>query len=464
MSELFPGSFLCSEHGLASHVNEEERMKTSPLTKRGWLMLGLVAAVCLPNTSFGQSNPLRHERTETPSVTAQRTTPNAPIEQVSATEPIGSNPNKSSSMEVTLPIRNYVPGHLAIANKPAVSSRVESASYDEYTVKSNRSVVTERKILQDAPVPETIDVGGTVVEQFDSGFSSGCTDCAGSGGCGPGGCCGTCFTCCLLPIPIPVICMDNFELSMGVHGFTGPANRGETGSFGFNEGINWATSLPCAPCGELGVQLGAEFDHSNFSGAEFTNDDRNQIFVTGGVFRRVDWGMQGGVVVDYMSDNWYFNADLVQVRGELSWMFPQGHEIGAWFTVGTNDDTSTFPTIGAVATTETFQPTDLFAFFYRTQFDGCGAQGRLFGGFTGDSDGLIGGDIRLPINSRWALDAGFTFLVPEEATGARGHESESWNVGINLVWYPGSRTATGRDYYRPLFNVANNGSFLVDRN
>jgi len=422
-----------------------------------------MAAICLPSTSFGQSNPLRDKQRE-PNRIAPRVIPNAPIEQVSAIEIIDNTPNKSSNMEVTLPIRNYVPGH------------IKSTGYHEYKAKANRSVVTERQILQDAPIPETIDVGGTVVEQMDAGYTSGCTDCdgdcgdgdCGAGGCSTGscgtGCCGVCVSCCLLPIPIPVICMDNFEISMGVHGFTGPTNLGQTGSFGFNEGINWATSLPCTPCGELGVQLGAEFTHSNFSGAEFTNDDRNQVFVTGGVFRRVDWGFQGGVVVDYLSDDWYFNADLVQVRGELSWMFPQGHELGAWFTVGTSDDTSTFTNIGAAATTETFASTDIFAFFYRTQFDGCGAQGRLFGGFTGDSDGLIGGDIRLPISSRWALDAGFTYLIPEEATGARGHEQESWNVGINLVWYPGARTATDRDYYRPLFNVANNGSFLVDRN
>jgi hypothetical protein len=71
----------------------------------------------------------------------------------------------------------------------------------------------------------------------------------------------------------------------------------------------------------------------------------------------------------------------------------------------------------------------------------------------------------------WALETGFTYLpAPDDAQLAipgggaidLGAFQESWNVGINLVWYPHRHTfGECRSYYRPLFNVADNGSFLT---
>jgi hypothetical protein len=291
-------------------------------------------------------------------------------------------------------------------------------------------------------------------ELMFEGFEGG--DCCGGGGCAQ---------CCL--IPCPVLSLDNFEFFTGVHGFTGPKNRGQSGSFGFHGGFNWGAPIPCS-AGSLGAQIGVNAAFSNFSGGSFTEQDRNQIFVTGGLFRRVDWGLQGGLVVDYQTDRWYTDTDLAQVRGEVSWMFPCTHELGFWFTADTNDDTQISTFSGTTSSvSETWRATNLYAFFYRHRFGGDdGATGRFYAGFSGESDGLIGGDLRLPLNCDWALETGFTYLVPEQAaTGSSGggHEFESWNVGVSLVWYPGCRKAFGNDYYRPLFNVANNGSFMVTR-
>ena len=51
-------------------------------------------------------------------------------------------------------------------------------------------------------------------------------------------CCGGvgCYDCCA--VPCPVLSFRDTELFAGVHGFTGPRNRGESGSFGFHEGFN----------------------------------------------------------------------------------------------------------------------------------------------------------------------------------------------------------------------------------
>jgi hypothetical protein len=204
---------------------------------------------------------------------------------------------------------------------------------------------------------------------------------------------------------------------------------------------------------------------SNYSGASFTEDSRNQSFITAGLFRRVDWGLQGGLVVDILSDKWYYDdLSLTQLRGELSWVFPQCHELGSFFTSGlkTNDVASTLWVNGQQQTViEEYEPTDLIAFFYRRRFEAVGGgNGRVFGGFTGDGGGLLGADFNLPLTENWALKTGFTYLIPKDGNNRVAYLDEAWNVGISLVWYPGSRKAVGNDYFRPLFDVADNGVFI----
>jgi hypothetical protein len=294
-------------------------------------------------------------------------------------------------------------------------------------------------------------------------------------GCEDGSCgdCGNCFDCCFIPFPCPRINWDNFEFFAGAQGVTGPTTAGEGGSFGFHEGVNWGRELrlPCrTDCHEgwLSGQLGFRATQMNFAGSDITSEDRRQAFVTGGLFRRADWGLQGGAVVDFLHDEWYYDRiELAQLRGEVSWVFPTKDELGFWMTHG-------MTTSSTVATTQEtpgvivrqmqgWEPVDLYAFFYRRQFEDCNASGRVFAGFTGESDGLIGTDFNVPLSDSWALRGGFTYLVPNEGKSTGGNIEESWNVGISLVWYPGCRTARTPDYHRPLFDVADNGSFMVHR-
>ena len=262
------------------------------------------------------------------------------------------------------------------------------------------------------------------------------------------------------------ICWDAWEGFAGVQGFAGPLNRGSTGSFGFHQGMNWGTPLPLLFGDAVAGQLGVRAVQSNFRGAEFTSDERRQVFVTGGLFRRVDWGLQGGVVLDYLHESWYLDADFVQIRGELSWVFPGHHELGFWFTSSNQTETvvSSFATGASdLPRTETYAATDLHAFFYRFRADDCGGlTGRIFAGFTGQSDGLLGADWTLPLRDTWALRSNFTYLIPQEGRGAGGHMEDSWNVGLSLVWRPGGGFAR-HQYFRPLLEVASNGTFFVDR-
>jgi hypothetical protein len=73
----------------------------------------------------------------------------------------------------------------------------------------------------------------------------------------------------------------------------------------------------------------------------------------------------------------------------------------------------------------------------------------------------------MPVGDAWALQTNLAYLIPKEGEGSgpnAGHAQESWNIGINLVWYPGRYLGHCEDsYYRPLFRVADNGVFMMDR-
>ncbi|MCA9120130.1 MAG: hypothetical protein H6822_23750 [Planctomycetaceae bacterium] len=419
-------------------------MNISPQLFRGLLAVSL-ATVWLVTPAFSQSgavNPLRQARGSAPAT-------QAPTSSVETARTSSQTVQRASHTAQASPMRPT--GFDGAASRFASNQRSVIAPSQS---PARQQPLTETRILGSELLEgDVIYEGDMIFEEGGKGPIVG-TSCCGGGGC---------LQCCA--IPCPQICFDNFEVFAGVQGFTGPVNRGQTGSFGFHEGFNWGAPVPCF--GALGAQLGLQTTQSNLSGAEFTDETRHQLFATGGLFRRVDWGLQGGVVFDYLSDDWYANTSLAQMRGEMSWVFPCLHELGFWFASSTRNDTqvSTFSN-GAAAITETFESTNLYAFFYRHHFEALeGAQARVYAGWTGDSDGLIGADLRLPLSCDWALEGGFTYLIPEQATGVvgRGHAEESWNIGMSLVWYPGARSAYGNDYYRPLFNVANNGSFMVGR-
>lgn len=334
--------------------------------------------------------------------------------------------------------QGFVPGH----------ARGESrATYTAPVVGHMHSAGYEDQVLSEAPME------GEVAH----GHEHGCDQCGGSG-------CEACAdSCCMGFFPLFKSTMQRFEFFSGVMSFSGPANRGETGSFGYTSGFNLGSEFLFG-CQGLGYQAGMRGNMSNFNGASFTPDDRTQVFATAGLFRRVDWGLQGGLVFDYLHDEWNYSVDLTQLRGELSWVVPEGHEFGFWFTVGASEHQGTTTiernTQIPVDVTEDWDVTNLNALFYRRTFGG-GAQARMFAGWTGQSDGLLGGDVLLPLSQDWMLQSGFTYLIPEQGPRDLGYVEESWNLSVQLVWYPCGRCAG--DYYRPLFNVADNGSFMVDR-
>jgi len=369
-----------------------------------------------------QSNPLRRPSDASAGSKRQK----APLELLPAARHTGSELSRLYDEAVTPTAFTHPSSRGRVVRHPHVES--------DYPISFSGEEVLSEEVLGEGEIVE-----GALLEHGE--------DCIG------------CSNGCL--IPCPGNWLDRVEIVAGVQGFTGPANRGGAGSFGFYEGANWGAPVGCLPW-ELGSQFGARWTQSHFGGSEFSDATRDQVFLTGGMFRRADWGLQGGVVIDYLKDQWYFDNELVQLRGEVSWINPCAHEFGVRFTTNVQDSVST-STVDRVDLVEEWETTDLYTFFYRRSFEDCGATGSLFVGFSGNSDAVIGANADVPLSDRWALRTGFTYLIPEETSPGLGYLEESWNISTGLVFYPGCRTARSKDYNHPLFNVADNGSMLIDR-
>ena len=253
---------------------------------------------------------------------------------------------------------------------------------------------------------------------------------------------------------------DYSEYSFGVHGFKGPVDMGSNGNFGLHAGVN--TSGALLPWYGFGYQVGANFLNSDLSGHNTGNvssrEDRFSAYTTAGVFRRqLNSGFQGGVVWDWRHDEFYGDYDVHQVRGEISFKRPCADEFGFWFTVNTRDDL--LRRVGA-SSDSIISTSELYAFFYRKTWEG-GGEGRLYAGFSGESDGILGGNIRLPVDDHWAIDAQATYLIPNEHNGLAAATAESWGLGISMVWTPKYGRSDGAAYpFRALLPVASPATMM----
>lgn len=241
---------------------------------------------------------------------------------------------------------------------------------------------------------------------------------------------------------------EDLTAFVGVENFKNIAAGGVNSSFGFNEGVNWG--VPVFPDFGITAQVGYEATQSDF---ENPDSSRQQSFLTAGFFHRpwCDQCWDAGVVFDWLHDGFFGNSfDICQVRGQVGWQWNRRNEIGFWFGTG-------------VIESDAFRSLDQYNFFYRRQV--CrGGDIRFWGGFTGSTGGFSGGqvgsDFEIPISRCWAIDAGFNYLIPSDRGANGGLVQESWNLGFNLVWYVGG-TAECTTPYRPLFNVADNGSLMT---
>jgi hypothetical protein len=249
----------------------------------------------------------------------------------------------------------------------------------------------------------------------------------------------------------------------GVQGFKDPTDLGENGDFGFHEGANWG--LPLWGCSGVGFQIGGEIDHSDLApNATVFGDHRNQFFITSGVFYRPtrECGWQGGVVFDYLDDQFYNSVTVSQIRGNLSYVVDMS-EFGFEFAAGTHDDTIKAPvtTIAALPST-VYSPVDLYTLYYGRRLAN-GGQVKAFAGLADGLGAIVGADLDIAISNSFSLEGDFAYVIPDKVAAGEV-PGESANIAFSLVWHPGCHARDTFDSaYRPLFNVADNSSFILNR-
>lgn len=261
------------------------------------------------------------------------------------------------------------------------------------------------------------------------------------------------------------------DLWIGTTSFTGAGNFLGTatdaagqiaGNFGFQEGFNFGTRLPGVLGGELGSQLGMRFTQTQLDGTTAGDDSRTQTFVTGGLFRRVDYGLQAGLVVDYLHDDWVYQVDLLQLRGEASFLFSRCHDFGFRFTDSQQtDDTQAMLRGASTPHALRLAALNTYRFFYRARFGTAATNtAELQAGFSEDSAAILGANLRAPLQNQLGIELNATYLLPADSQ-APAYTQEGWNLSLALVWSPGRCFGSDRDYFRPLLDVAHNGNLFT---
>ncbi len=302
--------------------------------------------------------------------------------------------------------------------------------------------------------------------------------------------CGMCARCWGLYDPYPPGCgagllgavagkfMRDISLFAGPHAFRGPMDFGANGNFGFHWGVNLggATGM-----GNIGYQVGFAIATSNLKAHEigqftittpggtavvgYDRSNRNQYFFTAGLFKRaLCGGIQWGVAVDLLHDEYYDQMNLKQVRSETSYVFRGGrHEIGYFGSYQTSSDVVQIAEVLQNRATALVAPTDIYAAFYRQYFAN-GSEARLWGGVTGRGQAVVGGDVRLPLGGPVAIETSYNYIIPNSTrdVASQTRFQETWGININLVWYPGrSAACVHANQFRPLLGVADNSSLMV---
>ncbi len=366
--------------------------------------------------------------------------------QVSGGAPVVGGPSGAVT-------NRYVPQHL----------RSVAPTQDNIVIDGGSPIVSQEFMGQ-----EIIDDGASGCGDPNCGgcglgqsFFRGDICCNRNGGCGPHawencwiGCLGGLF--------------NNAEFFAGAQGFrsrnfSAGTQSVDDSSFGFYGGVNMGLSLCRLACGLFSGQVGIRSSQSEFEGDFFSTDNRDQLFVTAGIFRRVDYGLQLGVVGDFMHEEWFAETELSQIRGDIGWVYPGGNTLGFRFASGTDDDT-TNGIINGVAFDNLFaEVIDNYRFYYR-MMAASGGHCDAYVGWSDADHAVFGLDFDLPVHRCWGMQSGFTYFLPEDtAPTVPTSTQDAWNVYVGVAYRPQGNQWYG-NYDRPLFNVADNGTFVFGRN
>ena len=314
---------------------------------------------------------------------------------------------------------------------------------------------------------ETVVGGG----YFDHGVVDDCC-----GGCGFDDCCdrGGCSACDIEDCWLNGLAgiFSTGEYFIGGTGFRSKQfqvpndpNIYDDASFGFYGGFNFGMPLCKLTCGVVSGQVGVRAVSTEFDGNSFFDDNRDQTFFTAGFFRRVDYGLQFGVVADVLREEWFTETETVQIRGDLAWVYPSGSAFGFRFTSAAQDDVTDGIINGNRVIGLGTDIIDTYRFYYRHTV-ACGGYSDISLGWSNDDHFVFAMAYDMPLSETWAVQSSLTYLAGEDvppAVAFAGNGNEVWNLNVGFAWRPRGRSWY-RSYDRPLFDVADNGTMIITRN
>lgn len=254
-----------------------------------------------------------------------------------------------------------------------------------------------------------------------------------------------------------------------INGGTGALTSSYGAVTGFNTGFALGDS-------NLRGQVGASYGVYDFRGrlriVPEDTDQEQQGFFTAGVYKRGDNSdpISYGAVIDaFAADEWGVNAndlDLGQVRGIMGYALNDRFEIGSFGAVNAWDDDAAVTVAGAPGVRRTVRAANQVNSYIR----GNTLAGGSLMGYAGVFDGAdiqcwqFGGTGEAPLSQWFSLYGNANYAVPSAGSGPTGSGEEQFNIQFGICYFIGGKaispSVTGQKGL-PLFDVANNSSFLI---
>jgi hypothetical protein len=260
--------------------------------------------------------------------------------------------------------------------------------------------------------------------------------------------------------------LDNLSLDLGLNGSKGPEDLGINANFGLRTAVNWG--YPALEDYGLGVQLGTSVNYSRTAVRVLRSidntRDRWENFSTGGVFQRTDFGLNWGLVYDFVDERYYDHLDLGQWRGQVGYNVTANDEAGVWGAWREHGDATA---VGDQAFS--LRPILQGNLFWRHTWGNetmtrawvgvAEEHGRFLFVAPGESAVhhplVFGADIFVPLNDYLSLYGEANFITP--------NDSGTVTAFFGIAFYPGGGArAASRSRFAPYLPLANNPSFAID--
>ena len=139
-------------------------------------------------------------------------------------------------------------------------------------------------------------------------------------------------------------------------------------------------------------------------------------------------------------------------------------EVGFEFAAGVHSETTSHDydhrrtAVGTV-----YQPADLYTLYYGRRLCN-GGEFKVYAGLANGLGGIVGFERSTSPSAIRSRSRRFLLHHRRQGSRRRSIPGESANLAFSLVWHPGCHARDTFDSaYRPLFNVADNSSFIVNR-